>query len=183
MLLRRTEYPEKGDEPQEWFIVYSGLINRAIDHLDRIGCHWYQPRYRAMLRHTRKYANPKSIETDKALYPGYLFIAAGAGVNPKDIDGVTHVLETEPDKYARIPNSFIEWLKDKIARRAYDDIEILQKAFKPGAQITVKEGPFASFPGTIGKLLGEKKDHARVLVQIFGRATPVDLPLTDVEAA
>jgi transcription antitermination factor NusG len=183
MLIRKEHKAEKGTLPEEWFVVYSGLIYRAMDHLDRIGVHYYQPRYRAMLRHTRKFANPKSIETDRALYPGYLFIAAGAGINPKDVDGVTHVLETEPDRYARIPHSFIEWLMDKIAKRAYDDIEVLQQAFKPGARITVKEGPFVSFPGTVEKLLGEKKDHARILVEIFGRSTPVDLDLTDVEAA
>lgn len=180
------QYPEKA--PSEWFIVYAGLIHRAMAHLDRIGCEYYQPRYRAMLRHTRKNANPVTVETERALYPGYLFVPAGFGINPKDIDGVSHVLtigtdERGQDVYYRTPNSFIEALKDKIARRRWDDLAVLQQVFKPGAAITVKEGPFATFPGTIEKLLGEKKDQARVLVEIFGRPTPVDLPLTDVEAA
>lgn len=53
-------------------------------------------------------------------------------------------------------------------------------AFEEGENVRVIDGPFASFNGVIEEVKPEKQ-KVRVLVSIFGRATPVELDFMQVE--
>ncbi|MES2503324.1 MAG: transcription termination/antitermination protein NusG [Myxococcota bacterium] len=52
--------------------------------------------------------------------------------------------------------------------------------FVEGDQVKVIEGPFANFSGAVEEVKPEKQ-KLRVLVSIFGRATPVELDYAQVE--
>jgi transcriptional antiterminator NusG len=52
--------------------------------------------------------------------------------------------------------------------------------FEAGDHVRVNDGAFANFTGTIEEVKPEKQ-KVRVLVSIFGRATPVELDFTQVE--
>jgi len=52
--------------------------------------------------------------------------------------------------------------------------------FKEGDNVRVIDGPFANFNGTVEEVKPEKS-KLRVLVSIFGRATPVELDFIQVE--
>ena len=52
--------------------------------------------------------------------------------------------------------------------------------FEVGDTVTVKEGPFANFAGTIEEL-DLDKSKVKVLVNMFGRDTPVELDFNQVE--
>ena len=52
--------------------------------------------------------------------------------------------------------------------------------FEQGDHVRVIDGAFANFTGTIEEVKPEKQ-KVRVLVSIFGRATPVELDFTQVE--
>jgi len=54
--------------------------------------------------------------------------------------------------------------------------------FEEGESIRVIDGPFANFSGFIDEVMQEK-EKLRVMVQVFGRATPVVLDYTNVEKA
>ena len=55
-------------------------------------------------------------------------------------------------------------------------------SFMDGESVRVISGPFANFSGFIGEVL-EEKEKLRVMVQVFGRATPVVLDYSSVEKA
>ena len=52
--------------------------------------------------------------------------------------------------------------------------------FDRGDQVRINEGPFASFNGTVDDV-NIDKNTLKVMVTIFGRATPVELDFLQVE--
>ncbi|MCF6094784.1 transcription termination/antitermination protein NusG [Microaerobacter geothermalis] len=52
--------------------------------------------------------------------------------------------------------------------------------FKVREQVKVKDGPFASFVGTVEEIQNDKQ-KLKVLVNMFGRETPVELDFAQVE--
>jgi transcriptional antiterminator NusG len=54
--------------------------------------------------------------------------------------------------------------------------------FEEGESVRVINGPFANFSGFVDEVMPEK-EKLRVMVQVFGRATPVVLDYTNVELA
>jgi len=54
--------------------------------------------------------------------------------------------------------------------------------FSMGESVTVVDGPFSNFTGTVEEI-NEEKGKVKVLVSIFGRPTPVELDFIQVEKA
>ncbi|MCL1837156.1 MAG: transcription termination/antitermination protein NusG [Treponema sp.] len=55
-----------------------------------------------------------------------------------------------------------------------------RQSFSPGEQVKIIDGPFESFTGTIDDV-NHEKNKLRVMVGIFGRSTPVEVDLLQVE--
>ncbi|MBM4370141.1 MAG: transcription termination/antitermination factor NusG, partial [Deltaproteobacteria bacterium] len=77
-------------------------------------------------------------------------------------------------------------MKPSEVRRITQQMEEGEKEAKPvhtfeeGQTVRVIEGPFVSFQGIIDEVKAEKR-KLRVLVTIFGRATPVEVDFMQVE--
>lgn len=52
--------------------------------------------------------------------------------------------------------------------------------FEPGQQVKIIEGPFDTFTGTVEEVMAER-NKLRVMVAIFGRTTPVEVDMLQVE--
>ncbi|MDR1249365.1 MAG: transcription termination/antitermination protein NusG [Treponema sp.] len=55
-----------------------------------------------------------------------------------------------------------------------------RQSFVPGEQVKIIDGPFESFTGTIEEV-NQEKNKLKVMVGIFGRNTPVEVDLLQVE--
>ena len=54
------------------------------------------------------------------------------------------------------------------------------QVFTPGQQVKIIEGPFDTFTGTVEEVMADR-NKLRVMVAIFGRTTPVEVDMLQVE--
>ena len=76
---------------------------------------------------------------------------------------------------------------DEVVRMTQQVREGAQKpkpriSFEEGENVRVTNGPFANFQGFVDEVRPDK-EKVRVMVQVFGRATPVELDYTQLEKA
>jgi transcriptional antiterminator NusG len=97
------------------------------------------------------------------------------------IQGVTGFVGTNPsDRPRPITPDEAKNLLQKSGAIKGEKIVHVKQSFNIGDQVKITDGPFATFSGNVEEVNAEK-DKLRVNVQIFGRATPVEVSLTQVE--
>lgn len=119
--------------------------------------------------------------TERKFFPGYILVQMVLS------DETWHIVKHTPRitgfvGNARTPPAVPE---TEVSRIANQMIEGAAKArpkfnFKEGDNVRVIDGPFSNFNGTVEEVRPEKS-KLRVLVSIFGRATPVELDFIQVE--
>ena len=123
----------------------------------------------------------KTRITLKKLYPGYVFVEMKLepdGRIPQDIffliketTGVGDFIGTAGRPS---PMSTPEIEKMLAASKPAEETPTVKMEFKKGDHIKIKEGPFENMEGTVDELLPDQ-GKVRVIVTIFGRATPIEL--------
>ncbi|QTQ12536.1 transcription termination/antitermination factor NusG [Treponema parvum] len=97
------------------------------------------------------------------------------------VQGVTGFVGTPPDVRPRpISGDEAKNLLQKAGEIKGEKPVHVKQSFAVGDQVKITDGPFATFTGTIEEVNSEK-DRLRVMVQIFGRATPVEVSLLQAE--
>src|ERR1051325_4256022 len=83
-----------------------------------------------------------------------------------------------------VPTERIKRVKQgqqKVAeRKLYPGYVFVEVEVKKGDPIKIKEGPFENFEGTVDEIFPDK-GVVRVIVTIFGRATPLELEYWQLE--
>lgn len=127
--------------------------------------------------------------TEKKLYPGYVFVEMkleNDGRIPQDIffliketTGVGDFIGTAGRPS---PMSLPEIEKMMLASKPADETPTVKMDLQKGDPIKIKEGPFENMEGTVDELMPDQ-GKVRVIVTIFGRATPLELEYWQVEKA
>ncbi|MEL6981858.1 MAG: transcription termination/antitermination protein NusG [Actinomycetota bacterium] len=182
---RRSPY----DRPGRWFVIHtqSGYENKVRNNL--------LARTQSMNMEERifevvipmedvvEFKNGKKVVVQKKVFPGYLltrmhldddswfvvrntpgvtgFIGAGNKPSPLPRKDVENFLTVKEDG-------------DEPSRKGRPRLE-----YQMGETVRVKEGPFADFQGEIVEI-NEDQLKLKVLVNIFGRETPVELQFAEV---
>jgi transcriptional antiterminator NusG len=128
---------------------------------------------------------------ERKLYPGYVIVEMelnNDGTIPertyylfKDTQGVGDFISGERNK--PIPMSVDEvskMLQDVEKAESQSGSSQVKVEFKKGDPIKIKEGPFENFEGSVDEIFPDK-GQVRVIVTIFGRATPLELEYWQVE--
>jgi len=97
------------------------------------------------------------------------------------IQGVTGFVGTDPNVRPRpiTADEAKNLLMKAGAIKGEKQVKIKQ-SFAVGDQVKIIDGPFATFSGSIEEV-SDEKERLRVNVQIFGRATPVEVNVLQVE--
>jgi len=118
---------------------------------------------------------------ERKIYPGYLMVEIELNDDTlflvKDTPGVGDFLGT-PN--APVPMSEDEVTKITMEAESKETAPAPKIEFDAGDNVRIKEGPFLNFDGVVEEVYPEK-GVVRVIVTIFGRATPVELEYWMVE--
>jgi transcriptional antiterminator NusG len=128
---------------------------------------------------TVKAGKQKIVETK--LYPGYVFVEMRLepdGRIPQDVffliketTGVGDFVGTAGRPTPMKEHEIEKMLRDS---KRPEEEPVVKLVFNKGDHVTIKEGPFQGYEGTVDEMLPEK-GLVRVLVTIFGRQAPIEL--------
>ena len=128
---------------------------------------------------TIKAGKHKVVETK--MYPGYVFVEMRLepdGRIPQDvfflIKETTGVGDFVGTAGRPTPLKLHEIEKMLVDSKKPEDQPNVRMVYEKGEHVTIKEGPFQGYEGTVDEMLPEK-GLVRVLVTIFGRQAPIEL--------
>ncbi|MGB7054503.1 MAG: transcription termination/antitermination protein NusG, partial [bacterium] len=117
----------------------------------------------------------KKVVEEKRLYPGYIVIEMVGNDETlrlvNSISGVTHFLGSKTKPIPLGDNEVEELLKQ--VQESKEKV-VTKIPFAQGERVSVTDGPFTDFIGTIEDIYPER-EKVKVLVVIFGRTTPIEL--------
>ena len=173
------------DEDRGWFVVhcYSGYENKVRHNLEqRIETMGMKDQIFDVVIPTQeeievKDGKRRSIE--RHVFPGYVL------VNMKMSEESWYVVRNTPGV-----TGFVGMGNDPIPLRPEEVSQILKRmeaeaptikvTFKPGEKVRIIDGPFNEFIGTVDEI-DMDRTKVRVMVNFFGRSTPVELDFLQVE--
>jgi transcriptional antiterminator NusG len=98
----------------------------------------------------------------------------------KNIQGVTGFLGAAGKKPPALTGDEARGILQKAGELKGERPVRARQSFAPGEQVKIIDGPFESFTGTIEEV-NQEKNKLKVMVGIFGRNTPVEVDLLQVE--
>jgi len=126
----------------------------------------------------------------RKFFPGYVLVELDLpdGLNWKEtcskikkIQGVTGFVGTPADKRPQpLSGDDARGILQKSGEIKGERPVRARQIFSSGEQVKIVDGPFESFTGTIEEV-NQEKNKLKVMVQIFGRSTPVEVDLLQVE--
>lgn len=115
----------------------------------------------------------------RRVFPGYILVemimTEESWYVVRNTPGVTGFVSSG-DKPAPLREEEVS----KILKRMETDQPKVRVTYRPGQAVHIIDGPFADFRGTVEEVNMEK-GKVRVLVSMFGRETPLELDLLQVE--
>ncbi len=177
------------DRPGRWFVIhsYAGYENKVKTNLEsRIASMNMEERiYEVVIpmEEVVEIKNGKKVVVQKKVFPGYLMVRLELD------DDSWYVVRNTPGVTGFVgsgakPTSLSRREVENILVTKVEGEEPIRKS-KPrmehevGESVRVKEGPFADFTGTIAEI-NDVQLKLKVLVNIFGRETPVELDFAQV---
>jgi len=177
------------DRPGQWFVVhtYAGYENKVKSNLNsRIASMNMEERIFEVvipMEDVIEFKNGKKVVVQKKVFPGYLLVRC-------DLDDDSwYVVRNTPGVTGFVglgarPTPLSRKEVESILQVKVDGTETAKKTrprleYEEGETVRVKEGPFADFTGTISEI-NEDQLKLKVLVNIFGRETPVELEFSQV---
>lgn len=178
------------EKDTKWYVlrIVSGKEKKVKEHLDKevrlSGWSSVILQILCPVEKVFKVQNGKKVLREKILFPGYIMLEAVEGkLNDTmkqtitNVTGVIHFLGKEnPVALRKTEVNKMFGKMDEVTEQGVGFAE----PYIVGETVKIIDGPFNDFNGTVEEVNEEKK-KLRVIVKIFGRATPVELNYMQVE--
>ena len=169
------------DNEARWYVVhtYSGYENKVASNLEttvenrNLG-HLIQE-IRVPTEKVTEIKDNKSREVERKVFPGYVIVKMIMNDDSwyivRNIRGCTGFVG---------PSSKPVPLTDEEVERLGVEIKNVEVDYKVGDSVRIIDGPFDDSVGIVDEL-NKEKNSVRVIIHMFGRETPVELELHQVE--
>src|SRR5215216_6142283 len=172
---------------KNWYIVhtYSGFENKVKESLQqRVQAYGLQNEIGEILIPTEDIVEKRGgreVKSARRFFPGYILVEMNMS------DNAWHVVKNTPKvtgfvgagvKPTPLSKEEVEQILDQVKEAAEKPKP--KYMFEKGEQVRINEGPFTSFNGVVDEV-NLDKNTLKVMVTIFGRATPVELDFLQVE--
>ena len=182
--------PSDKDSDYKWYTlhVYSGSekkVDKMINEMKKTSSwgKYVEEIYTPIKKSSKIVRSSKSVKRvlkAKNLYPGYIF------VKMKSLKEVVRSISNLPNVMGFLGGDdpiFLTVEEEnnlKALMEEGDKIVKLTAPFIVSENVKIISGPFADFIGTVENV-NEEKQRLKVIVTIFGRATPVEVDFVDAQ--
>jgi len=173
--------------PKKWFIIhtYSGFENKVAESLrTRSDAFGFADKIGQILIPTEEVVelrNGKKVTSKRLVYPGYVLVEMEMN------DALWHEVKNTPRVTGFVGggNAPVPLSADEVNQILYRQASSAERprpkmTFEKNDNVRIVDGPFANFSGKVDEVNTER-GTLRVMVTIFGRATPVELEFLQVE--
>lgn len=173
---------------KNWYVIhtYSGYENKVKANLEK------RVESMGMQDKIFRIVVPEETETDtksgkkkatkRKVFPGYVLVEMimtdGSWYVVRNTPGVTGFVGSSGA--GSKPTPLLEEEVEMILKRMGMQLAELDVDYELKETVRVKEGPFANFTGTIEEIDVDKR-KVKVLVNMFGRETPVEFEFSQIE--
>jgi transcriptional antiterminator NusG len=173
--------------PKKWYIIhtYSGFENKVAESLKtRSEAFGFADKIGQVLIPTEEVVelrNGKKVTSKRLVYPGYVLVEMEMN------DALWHEVKNTPRVTGFVGggNSPVPLSPEEVNQILYRQASSAERprpkmTFEKNDSVRIIDGPFANFSGKVDEVNPER-GTLRVMVTIFGRATPVELEFLQVE--
>lgn len=182
-----NDLPEEGVSDRAWYVVhcYSGYENKVRYNLEqRIETMGMKDKIFDVVIPTQEeieVRDGKRRTVERHVFPGYVLVnmtlTEESWYVVRNTPGVTGFVGMGNDPTPLRPEEV-----QQILRRMEAEAPLVKVTFKIGERVRIVDGPFNDFRGIVSDIDMEKT-KVRVMVNFFGRETPVELDFLQVEKA
>jgi transcriptional antiterminator NusG len=176
---------EQEDDGRAWYVVhcYSGYENKVRHNLEqRIETMGMKDKIFDIVVPTEEEIEVKEGKrrtVERRVFPGYILVnmimAEESWYVVRNTPGVTGFVGMGNTPTPLRPEEVTQ-----IIKRMEAEAPRIKVTFKPGERVRIVDGPFNDFRGTVSEIDMERA-KVRVMVNFFGRETPVELDFLQVE--
>jgi len=178
---------EEDEDPSYWFVVhcYSGYENKVRHNLEqRIETMGMKNMIFDVVVPTQEEIEVKDGKrrtVERHIFPGYVLVnmilTEESWYVVRNTPGVTGFVGMGNEPTPLRPEEVLQ-----IVKRMEADAPTVKVTFKVGERVRIIDGPFNDFRGVVSEIDMERT-KVRVMVNFFGRETPVELDFLQVEKA
>jgi transcriptional antiterminator NusG len=179
--------PEIAPDQRAWYVIhcYSGYENKVRHNLEqRIETMGMKDRIFDVVIPTQEEIEVKDGKrrtVERHVFPGYVLVniilSEESWYVVRNTPGVTGFVGMGNTPTALRPEEVSQILKRMEAEAPH-----IKVTFKTGERVRIVDGPFNDFRGTVAEIDMERA-KVRIMVNFFGRETPVELDFLQVEKA
>ena len=168
-------------EPK-WYVIhtYSGYENKVADSIEKIvenrGLQDYIFEVKIPTETVTEVKDGKERQYERKIFPGYvlvkMIVTDDSWFVVRNIRGVTGFVGASSTAPVPLSDKEVEAL-------GVENNEIIVN-FKVGDNVNIIDGPLEGFVGVVDEIEPDK-NYVKVILSMFGRETPVELELTQIE--